>query len=118
MKLMDYIKTQKNTPNYMQAHAERDLMNKQVTASSLSIGGKMHMMTPTRTMSGIKRKQIANSALKSSYGRDGETRLGSPDKTGGFGTNPNLFAKRSYSQMQNNNKRSNQNRAAQYFNTP
>jgi hypothetical protein len=83
----------------------------------MSLGGKMQMMTPTRTMSGIKRKQIANSALKSSYGRDGETRLGSPDKTGGFGTNPNTFTKRSYSQMQNN-KRPNQNRAAQYFHTP
>jgi len=96
----------------MQAHQERDYKNKQVTASSMSLGGKMQMMTPTRTMSGIKRKQIANSALKSSYGRDGETRLGSPDKTGGFGSNPNTFTKRSYSQMQNTNKRSNQKRPA------
>jgi len=61
----------------MQAHRE-SYLSKDLTTSSLNISGKMQMMTPTRTMSGIKRQQLVNSALKSQYGRDGDARIGSP----------------------------------------
>ena len=93
MKLMDYIKTQKETPNYM---LNQKRMDKELTSSSLNISGKMQMMTPTRTLSSIKRRKVANSALKSSYGRDGDTRVGSP--VGKYDPG-RTFAKRSFSQM-------------------